>query len=113
MYGKKGDEIEFLWDEFPDNAVWHRKDTQKWYGDVLTVSKKKLVLDSSEITEIINLRLNPDPMSETIDYEKNFSGWHMNKKHWHTIILDNSVPTKEICKRIDESYTLAEKWGGI
>ena len=38
-----------------------------------------------------------------------FPGYHMNKKHWYTIILDNSISTSEICRRIDDSYLLAHK----
>ena len=107
--GTYGDEMEFLWERFPDNAIWRRKDNRKWYGVILTVPKNKLGLDSSEVAEIIDLRLNPELMAETIDNEKYFPGWHMNKKHWYTIILNNSVPTEEICQRIDESYVLAKK----
>lgn len=29
---KYGDELEFLWTKFPDNAAWRRKDNRKWYG---------------------------------------------------------------------------------
>lgn len=36
-----GDELEFLWTKFPDNAIWRRKDNQKWYGAILTVTGKK------------------------------------------------------------------------
>ena len=33
-------------------------------------------------------------------------GYHMNKKHWNTIVLDDSVPEKEILGMIDDSYHL-------
>lgn len=36
-----GDELEFLWKKFPDNAVWRRKDNKKWYGAILTVAGKR------------------------------------------------------------------------
>ena len=104
-----GDELEFLWPKFPDNAIWRRKDTCKWYGAILTVSRKKLGLPSDEITEIIDLRIEPDQMDATIDNKRYFPGWHMNKKSWYTILLDGSVPTEEICRRIDQSYHLAIK----
>jgi len=104
-----GDELEFLWTKFPDNAVWRRKDNKKWYGAILTVSRNKLGLSSNEMVEIIDLRLQQDQMVQTIDYKRYFPGWHMNKKSWYTIILDDSVSTEEICRRIDESYNLAKK----
>ncbi len=33
-------------------------------------------------------------------------GFHMNKKHWNTIILNGTVPKKDICRMIAESYDL-------
>jgi len=36
-------------------------------------------------------------------------GYHMNKNHWNTIILDGTVPDKEIFSWIDHSYDLVMK----
>jgi predicted DNA-binding protein (MmcQ/YjbR family) len=33
-------------------------------------------------------------------------GYHMNKKHWNTILLDGSIPDKEVFSWIDHSYNL-------
>ena len=106
---KYGDELEFLWEKFPDNAIWRRKDNKKWYGALLTVSKRKLGIDSDEIIEIIDLRMKPEDIEKRVDMKKYFPGYHMNKKHWITICLDKTVPYEEICSRIDESYVLAVK----
>ena len=105
---KYHDEPEYLWKRFPSNAVWRRKDNQKWYGVLLTVSRRKLRIKSDEIAEIIDLRVNPNILEKRIDHKRYYPGWHMNKKHWITIILDGSVPFEEICQRIDESYSLAK-----
>lgn len=106
---KYGDELEFLWQKFPDNAVWRRKDNKKWHGALLIIPKRKLDARSNEMVEIIDLRIKPEQVKSTIDNKNYFAGWHMNKNNWFTIILDGSVPTKEICQRIDESYGLATK----
>lgn len=107
--GKYGCELEFLWEKFDDNAVWRRGDTNKWFAAVLTVSRRKLGLDSDEATEIIDLRLPPEEMASLVDGKRYFGGWHMNKKHWYTIVLDGSVEFEELCHRIDVSYSLAVK----
>lgn len=104
-----GDELEFLWTKFPDNAIWRRKDNKKWYGAILTVQRKKLGLDSDEVVEIIDLRLQPELMQELISIKNYYPGWHMNKKSWYTMILDDSIPDKELCQRVLESYELAKK----
>ncbi len=106
---KYDDELEYLWKKFPDNAIWRRKDSNKWYAALLTVSRRKLGLDSDELVEIINLRVRPEEISDLIDEIQYFPGYHMNKKSWYTICLDGSVSVEEICERIDVSYRLAKK----
>lgn len=39
-------------------------------------------------------------------YSSVIPGYHMNKKHWNTIILDGSVPVEEVKRMIRESYEL-------
>ncbi len=101
-------ELEYLWKKFPDNAVWRRKDNEKWYGALLTVSKRKLGIKSDETVEIVDLRSKPETLENLIDNEHYYPGWHMNKKHWYTMIMDGTIPFDEICRRIDESYLLAK-----
>ena len=36
-------------------------------------------------------------------------GYHLNKSHWNTVVLDNSIPVKEIHQMIDDSYQLVVK----
>ena len=106
---KYGDKLEFLWEKFDDNAIWRRRDNNKWYGAILTVTKNKLGLPSEERVEILDLRADPDRIPEMVDGVKIFGGWHMNKKHWITVCLDGSVPLDDICRMIDISYNLAKK----
>lgn len=35
-------------------------------------------------------------------------GWHLNKEHWNSIILDESIPEEEIERMIAESYDLTK-----
>lgn len=39
-------------------------------------------------------------------YEAVQPGYHQNKEHWNTIVLDGTVPVKEIRRMIAESYDL-------
>ena len=105
---KYGDELEFLWEKSPKNAVVRRKSSNKWYVVLLTISKRKISLNSDEIIEIINLHNNPEEIKKLIDYKKYFPAYHMNKKHWCTICLDGTVELKEIYRMIDISYELAK-----
>lgn len=102
------DEFEYLWKKFPDNAVVRRKDNRKWYAALLTVSRRKLGFDSDENVEILDLRMKPEEIEKLTDGVKILPGYHMNKKHWITICLDESVSLDEIYRKIDESYLLAK-----
>ena len=105
---KYRDELEFLWEKSPKNAVVRRKSSKKWYAVILTVSKRKLNLDSDEIIEVINLHNRVEEIEKLIDNKKYFPAYHMNKKHWCTICLDGTVELEEIYKLIDVSYELAK-----
>ncbi len=35
-------------------------------------------------------------------------GYHMNKEHWNSIILDGTVPDKDIIRMIEESYLMTK-----
>ena len=105
---KYGDELEFLWEKSPKNAVVRRKSSKKWYAVILTVSKRKLNLDSDEIIEVINLHNTVEEIKKLIDNKRYFPAYHMNKKYWCTICLDGTVELEEIYKLVDVSYELAK-----
>ena len=105
---KYGDELEFLWEKSPKTAVIRRKNSNKWYAVILTISKRKFNLDSDELVEVINLHNSPEEIEKLIDNKKYFPAYHMNKKHWYTICLDGTVELEKIYKLIDISYELAK-----
>ena len=72
----------------------------------MTVSKNKIGIDSNEVVDIIDLKMLPEDIEEIVDNENYFLGYHMNKKHWITIILDGRVEIEEIYEFIDMSYHL-------
>lgn len=106
---KYGDELEYLWKTFPDNAVLRRKDTGKWYAVLLVVSPPKLGLAGTQPTDILDIRAHPQEVQTLADGKHYFPGYHMNKQHWLTVRLDGGVPIGEIFSRIDDSYALAVK----
>ena len=108
---KYGDKLEFLWEKSPKTAVVRRKSSKKWYALILTLSKRKLNLDSDEAVEIINLHNSPEEIEKLIDNKRYFPAYHMNKKHWCTICLDGTVELEKIYRLIDISYELAKKKG--
>ncbi len=106
---KYGDKLEFLWANFPRNAVLRRQDNRKWYAAVLTVAQNKIGLAGDNIIEIVDVRMAPEDVAVRVDGQRIFHGYHMNKKHWVTLLLDGSMPEEELLALVDESYALAAK----
>lgn len=55
----------------------------------------------------VNVKVNP----EWRDFWRNayasvLPGYHQNKEHWNSVILDGSIPDKEIRRMVAESYDL-------
>ena len=104
---KYNNELEFLWEKFDNNAIVRRIDNKKWYGLFGIISLDKLGIDSHKEVEILNVRC--DNIENVVDNKTIFLGYHMNKKHWITIILNNNMNTKDIINLLDKSYNLANR----
>jgi len=72
-------DLEFLWQKFPNNAVWRRTDTHKWYAALLQVSKRKLGLASDDLVTVIDLRIEPAQLAALVDNHRYFPGYHMSQ----------------------------------
>ena len=60
-----------------------------------------------EVPPRVNLKCDPDRALELRDrYEQVQPGYHMNKRHWKTVVLDGVIPAAEMRKMIDHSYDL-------
>jgi len=55
----------------------------------------------------INLKCDPSKAEFLRQrYAAILPGYHMNKRHWNTVVLDGSIPELEIYPMIDDSYDL-------
>jgi predicted DNA-binding protein (MmcQ/YjbR family) len=58
----------------------------------------------------VNLKCDPLEAQQLRDiFTAVIPGYHMNKKHWNTVVLDQSIPEGEMKRMIDESYRLVVK----
>lgn len=95
------------WEQYPTNIVLRHKKSGKWYGLILDVEKAKLGLDGEGLMDVLNLKCDPEFASILKTQEGILPGYHMNKKHWITIVLDEGSRTLEdIEGLIQMSYDL-------
>jgi len=75
---------------------------------VFKVAGKMFLLTSLDEEQLsFNVKCDPDQAEELrAEYPCVQPGYHMNKKHWNTIVVDGSVPVKLLKQWIDDSYEL-------
>jgi predicted DNA-binding protein (MmcQ/YjbR family) len=74
---------------------------------VVKVGDKIFALLNLEGPPSINLKCDPVKALELREiYPSVIPGYHMNKKHWNTVMLDGSLPNELIISMLDDSYEL-------
>ncbi|MBR2708161.1 MAG: MmcQ/YjbR family DNA-binding protein [Bacilli bacterium] len=101
IYKKYGKEPIFKWDNL-DAAVF--ENNEKWFGIIMNVDRSKFSNLSGEI-EILNVKLDRHKISNLIGKNGLYEAYHMNKKSWITIVLDDTLSDDYIMDLIDESYS--------
>lgn len=109
MKERYGCDAEFPFDDSPDCAVWRMGDNAKWFAILMSVKAEKLGIESDENVDIINLKNTPERIDGLICEMGIFRAYHMNKKHWITVLLDGSVQIDKVFSLIDESYGLVRE----
>ena len=76
---------------------------------VLFVGEKMFAL-LGHTNDIESINLKGDPEQNWVlreQYQGNIiPGYHMNKRHWNTVILNGTVPDEILLQLIDDSYLL-------
>jgi predicted DNA-binding protein (MmcQ/YjbR family) len=74
---------------------------------VYKVMGKMFALADVTLFESINLKCDPEQAVELREEHPAVQpGYHMNKKHWNTVLMDGSLPDKLVKNWIDNSYNL-------
>lgn len=74
---------------------------------VFKVRSKIFSLTNVELFVSINLKCDPEMALELREqYSAVLPGYHMNKKHWNTVLMDGSIPNSKIREMIKHSYAL-------
>lgn len=103
------DKPEFAWEKAPGYGIFRNSKNQKWYALIMNIDKSKLDKESSSEVEIINVKLNEDKIPKLLKQKGFYLAYHMNKKNWVSIILDNTLPDEIVMKYIKESHRYTEK----
>ena len=106
---KFGTEPEAPWEDSPDAYTFKTAKRNKWYALFMTIPYKSLGLVAKETLDVVNIKLPPEKVLDLIDRVHFYPAYHMNKKHWITIVLDKEVDEPLVQQLLEESYGLVEK----
>ena len=99
--------IEYLWERSPESGTIRHRDTLKWYGVFMAIDWKKLDAGKSGNIEVLNVKTN---QAADLTHEKGiYPAFHMNKKYWVSIPLDNTLADEELFSLVDRSWQLTKK----
>jgi predicted DNA-binding protein (MmcQ/YjbR family) len=78
---------------------------------VMKTNDKVFILVSLDTQPLqFNVKCEPEKaIALREEYETVIPGYHMNKKHWNTIICDGTLSTKFLKEQVDHSYELVSK----
>jgi predicted DNA-binding protein (MmcQ/YjbR family) len=99
---------DYPWFNHPDYAVLRHMGGGKWYGLIMNVPRIKLGLTGEGSAEIVNLKCDPELNILLRSQQGTLPAYHMNKKHWITIVLNSSFHKKDIYNLINLSYDLTK-----
>ena len=104
---KYENQLEYLWEKSPDTAVRRHEDNQKWYAVLMKISWEKLNKTQEGLVEVVNLK--HDLVSDLLAERGIYPGFHMNKRYWISIPLDDTLTDQKVLELFEKSYFLTSK----
>ncbi len=98
---------EFLWEKSPGCGVFRNQTSKKWFGIVMDIDKSKLDKGQKGLLEVLNIKLDKAEIQQLLLLKGFYPAYHMNKKSWITILLDETLSDEKILGLISKSYELS------
>ncbi len=104
---KYGNQLEYLWEKSPDTAVLRHEGNQKWYAVLMKISWDKLEKVREGQVEAVNLK--HDQVADLLSKKGIYPAFHMNKRYWISVALDDTLSDEEVLELIERSWSLTIK----
>ncbi|MBQ9703009.1 MAG: MmcQ/YjbR family DNA-binding protein [Clostridia bacterium] len=106
----KGDtSVKPFTDDF-DTTVLRHADTGKWFGLIMNVSGNKVGLSPDIKVDVMNVKCKPEDTFTARELSSSIiPAYHMNKKHWISIILNGTVELELSEALLENSYELTKR----
>lgn len=104
---KYGNQLEYLWEKSPDTAVLRHEGNQKWYAVLMRIPWDRLDKGRESLVEAVNLK--HDQVADLLSQKGIYPAFHMNKRYWISVALDDTLSDEEVLELIEKSWNLTTK----
>ncbi|RSI83639.1 hypothetical protein D8854_01885 [Streptococcus mitis] len=104
---KFGNQLEYLWEKSPDTAVLRHEGSQKWYAVLMRIPWDRLDKTREGQVEAVNLKNNQ--VADLLLQKGIYPAFHMNKRYWISLALDDSLSDEEVLDLLEISWNLTLK----
>ena len=104
---KYENQLEYLWEKSPDTAILRHEDNQKWYAVLMKISWEKLDKTREGQVEVVNLK--NDQVSDFLAERGIYPAFHMNKRYWISLPLDDTLTDEKVLELFERSWFLTSK----
>lgn len=102
---------DFPWDDqtYQSAGTFRHKETSKWFGLMMNIKYGALLKNNCENSiDVLNLKVKPVDGEQSIKKQGIFPGYHMNHRHWISIVLDETHSDEDIMALIENSFQLTK-----
>ncbi|MGS4809765.1 MmcQ/YjbR family DNA-binding protein [Streptococcus sp. Z554] len=100
-------QLEYLWEKSPDTAVLRHEDNQKWYAILMRIPWDRLDKGREGLVEAVNLK--HDQVADLLSQNGIYPAFHMNKRYWISLPLDDTLTDEKVLELFERSYFLTSK----
>ena len=104
---KYSNQLEYLWEKSPDTAVLRHEDNQKWYAILMRIPWDRLDKGREGLVEAVNLK--HDQVADLLSQMGIYPAFHMNKRYWISIPLDDTLTDEKVLELFERSWFLTSK----
>lgn len=92
-----------------DYAVFRHPSNGKWFAVFIVKSHKELGSSGNGDAEIVSVKLQDPSLLDVLVHRPGYlRGYPSHRWNWISIVLDGTVPLEEICRWLDESYSITK-----
>ena len=100
-------DAEYPWDD--ESFIFRHSSNRKWFAVAMRVPYRRLGIEREEAADIVDVKCSPLLMGVYRVLPGILPGYHMNKEHWLTILLDGSAEDSLVKELLEISFDLTNK----